>query len=616
MTLPSMHLLLSSAGHIIKRFPFVLLTALVCTGIGIYLVHHTDENDLQRTLIRVMMSGSLGLPLFFSLHILTERYRLPVLYRMVAIVIGLGLLVQFYYSIPDLQTDVMQVVYRFVFWSAGLHLVAAFSAFFAEEEIHGFWQFNKMLFLRFLTSGLYSGVLFIGLSGALLAIDSLFSVVIDGETYGDLFMVLAGVFNTMFFLGGIQQPLDRLNEEDSYPKGLKIFTQYVLIPLVTIYLVILYAYMGKILIQMSLPKGWVANLILGFSVTGILSLLLVYPLREHEDNKWIKTFSRFFYFSLVPLVVMLFVAIGIRITEYGVTIERYIVAMLGTWLAVITLYFIFSKKKNIILIPLTLSLFLFGSCFGPWGMFSVSERSQLKRLRALLETNGAFAGGKIVPLSETAMQKMKAKDGNQMSSIIDYLGENHGFEGLKDWLPEDCQKTVFADSIKRERFRQNERIRSCIGLRVVSQRYSDDKEGEMKLDFNCDEYSNLKNLTISGFDRIYEFNEYQSKAPVKTPGDSTVAASPTGLNKNKLEVMADDKAIVSYQLDSFAMHLKSLPTKSQTDNNATAAKDMTIETTNSNGDLIKLVFGYVECTYTDTSVRVNNVRGYALVKKQ
>ena len=45
-----------------------------------------------------------------------------------------------------------------------------------------------------------------------------------------LWIVIAGVFETWFFLAGVPKNLEELDESDDYPKGLKIFTQYVLLP--------------------------------------------------------------------------------------------------------------------------------------------------------------------------------------------------------------------------------------------------------------------------------------------------------------------------------------------------------------------------------------------------
>jgi len=613
MKLPSIQILLASLIYVCKRFPFVIFAALVSTFTGIYILEVSPHGTELYTTSKIMMSASLGLPLFFALHIFFERMQSTPMFKFAGLVTSVFLLVQFYFSLSGLNTDHAPLFYRFFFWSAGLHLLVSFSVFFIKEELNGFWQFNKQLFLRFLTAALYSGVLYLGLAGAILSISALFNVDFHGEIYGNLWLLISGLFNTIFFLGGIDRPVEGLNHETSYPKGLKVFTQYVLLPLVTIYLMILYAYMAKILVQMNLPKGWVANLILGFSVTGILSLLLVYPLRNHEDNRWIKTFSRFFYISLVPLVALLFIAIGTRITEYGVTIERYIVAMLGVWLALVTLYFIFSKTKNIILIPLTLSLFLFGSCFGPWGMFAVSERSQIKRLHNLLDKNGMLMGGKIEALPEAKAEKVKVKDINQINSILEYLGENHGFEGIKEWLDEDCHKQVFNDSLEEPRYEQVYKLQKCLGLYGATGYRNGENENEINLNFYCNQFGDINGLEITGYDRIYNFNAYEYKGEGAYIDYS--ANSFAKLEKNTMLFYLKGQRQFALSLDSFATKLKMLP-QGKFNSYSVEPSDMILEVANLNGSKVKLLFNGLNSRVTDTSTTVNSISGYLLVKKQ
>jgi len=54
---------------------------------------------------------------------------------------------------------------------------------------------------------------------------------------------------------------------------------------------------------------------------------------------------------------MLFYAIYLRINQYDVTINRYFVVAFGLWLLVISLYYVFSKKKYLSIIPAILTLF-------------------------------------------------------------------------------------------------------------------------------------------------------------------------------------------------------------------------------------------------------------------
>src|SRR5690606_5638712 len=122
-------------------------------------------------------------------------------------------------------------IYKLVTFIVAGHLLVSFLPFSRKADVHSFWQYNKFLFLRFFTAVLYSSVLFVGLTIALSSIKNLFNIPIDGDIYLSLFAFMSAGFNTLFFLAGIPSDLNSFEKDFSYPKGLKVFTQYVLIPL-------------------------------------------------------------------------------------------------------------------------------------------------------------------------------------------------------------------------------------------------------------------------------------------------------------------------------------------------------------------------------------------------
>jgi len=72
-----------------------------------------------------------------------------------------------------------------------------------------------------------------------------------------------------------------------------------LLPLVAIYVLILLAYEGKIIVNQSLPRGWVSYLVLVSGIFGILAFLLIYPLKSL--HLWIAKFTKGYYLVLIPL---------------------------------------------------------------------------------------------------------------------------------------------------------------------------------------------------------------------------------------------------------------------------------------------------------------------------
>jgi uncharacterized protein DUF4153 len=276
--------------------------------------------------------------------------------------------------------------------------------------------------LRFCLSAVYATVFFLGLALALWAVDFLLGIKVHTNLYPELWICSVFVVQTWYFLAGVPQPLSELEKREDYPAGLKIFTQYLLVPLVSIYTIILYAYMGKILFKWIWPKGMVTWLVSGVSVFGVLTLLLVYPVQERKENRWIKVFSCAFYLALFPLLVMLLVAAGKRISQYGITEQRYFVVVLALWISAIAVYFLVSRIRNIKVVPITLCLVALATSFGPWGAYGVSVRSQIRRLERIFEKNGMLVGGK----ARRVTHAMEWNDKKEMSSLLYYLIENHG----------------------------------------------------------------------------------------------------------------------------------------------------------------------------------------------
>ncbi len=421
MRLPSLDRMAAAAGWTARRFPLVLLAALAATASGILLVDATGDT---KSLERLLYSSTLGLPLFVSLTLLAERRGWLAQRRWTARAVGLVVLAVVYLLYPGWSEEV--AVLRYIQLSAAFHLFAAFAPFLGAGSLHGFWQYNRILFLRAVTTALFAGVLFAGLAGALAGVDNLLGFDVEGETYGKLWIVIAFLFTTWFFLSGVPEDLEVLEDETEYPAVIKVFSQYILVPIVTVYLAILTAYLGKIVVTRVWPSGWIGYLVSGVAVAGILSLLLVHPIQDRDENRWIGNYARWFYVAMLPAIAMLLMAIWQRVDQYGITEKRYFLVVLSLWLAGIALFYIIKRSRNIKIIPISLCLVSLVTLAGPWGAYAVSHRSQVTRLERILQANDMLAGGVARPATST----VSFADRKELSAIIRYLAEVHGTASL------------------------------------------------------------------------------------------------------------------------------------------------------------------------------------------
>ncbi len=408
-----------NAARTFLRFPIVLLLAILGTFCAMRLATHGYWETLPFTWTKIAIVCGLGISLVFSLALLAERQIIKIP-SLLAQGFGAIALVAYYFILPNEEKDFsIYWVVQMLTVLASAHLLVSFAPYLKGMNENGFWQYNKTLFINILTALFYTYTLFLGLLLALMAIKQLFHIQVHGNTITRLFFFLQGVFNTWFFLSKVPEKMEDLDESNEYPIGLKLFSQYVLLPLVLIYLLILYAYEAKIILTMHLPVGWVSYLVLGFSVVGILCFLLLYPFGKKQENAWITQFSRWFYLILLPLIALMLFAIGYRVSQYGVTENRYYVLLSGLWLLGIALYFIFSKRDNIAVVPISLCIITFLSGFGLWGASSVSLRSQKNRLEKLFEQYNLEGGNKkYIP-------SIPQKDALQISEITDYFARHH-----------------------------------------------------------------------------------------------------------------------------------------------------------------------------------------------
>ena len=459
MNLPSISYLINSARHSLLRFPLTLLCAFCGVCLSIYLIEFEDSITNYFPYINSLITFALGIPLFFCVSIFCEKSGLASMQKIGAFVLAAVVLVAIYLSLPNAEhTHNTAIPYiRYGIFNLIVHLLVSFSPYTQSGQLNGFWNFNKTLFIRILTSILYSGFLYVGLILALSALHLLFDLDIKDELYFELWVVIIGMFNTWFFLSGIPQDIDQLELNREYPKGLKTFAQYVLLPLLVLYLVILYAYGAKITILWDWPKGIVSYLISCVSVLGILTVLLFYPYGEMKENAWIKKSAKVFYWVLYPLIALLFFAIAMRISDYGMTINRYVILLLGIWLTLVATYFTLGRS-NIKFIPMSLAITLGLMSFGPWGMFTVSEKSQVNRLLSILEENNLLQDGKVknevlweldsLP-NRFFTRKDQTNEGilsdslhNEVYSIVNYLDDYHGFSRIRSLFKQNVDSLI------------------------------------------------------------------------------------------------------------------------------------------------------------------------------
>ena len=240
-------------------------------------------------------------------------------------------------------------------------------------------------------------------------------------------------------------------------RGVSVLVNYLLAPMALVYALILHAYAVKIVIGGELPDNQIGWMVLLFALGGTASWLIAWPWRE--TGSWLSRLfiKGWFWLTLVP-VVLLALALWERVTNYGVTPDRYGLAIVTVWFALIGLYLAWRRNRaDLRFIIGSLGVLLILGSFGPWGANSVSVRSQFARLEKMLTENGVLKDGRIVQPVVLLPQAMNS-DAN---SIIWMLSEADQLDLLKPWFEGFKESPFLAGD---DRWGTSSRISNLLGL--------------------------------------------------------------------------------------------------------------------------------------------------------
>ncbi len=580
-------------GSAFGRFPWMLLCGFLGTTAAIMVTklegNHADLSGLWE---RIGMTAALGMPLFFSLRMVREQA--ASLTRWPVEVAGLALLVPWFFTLPKRPFEGPEIVG--IHWAlllAALHFFAAVSPYVAGRAGNGFWQFNRKIFLRFSLATLYAWVLTVGLELALLSADKLFELKLE-KSYGYLYFIMAGCFHPLFFLAGAPRDFAALEADEEHPRGLKAFTQFALAPLVAVYTAILYAYALKIALAKTWPHGWVALPVLILSGVGILSALLLFPLRSRGEEKWARWYCRNFPRALAPLSLLLLLSVRERIVAYGVTEERHLGIVAGGWIMVWALASIFRRSAGIRWVPASLAVICALAAYGPLSAGAISLRSQTRRLTRALEARGLLVAGKVRPAEKTLL--LPDKEREEISSEIGYIAGMHGEQEVRRIFG-DMQRP--AEAARLTRWNAPGEILRNLGVEGPP-----DDGGSAVYHFTLNQGDGL---TFEGFshafivENLYE-NSWQGKTDGRQPR--------IGLHGGKLELSRASDT-VTHQVPTEAL-LEGL-TKRQ-GGGAVPVEQMTIDDTY-DGKGCRLVFTVLNfSTRSGHPAQISSCSGLLLVK--
>lgn len=426
-----------------KRFPLAALAAFITTFILMIVINNNTlfSDQKIKLLIELALTTSLAFPLFLSSSLIFERFP-EIKKHLIYFLIFLFLLIYHLFIFKDFE---LVSISRFIALNISFYLLVLLIHYFYKRK--NYELYIAHIFSKFFVTIVYTVVIFIGLITILFTLDKLFELSLAKELYISSWLLAAGIFAPIFMLAGI--PLFKRDFDlNDYSSVLKILILYIIMPLLTIYSLILYLYFIKIIKTQLWPESIVGQLVFWYSMLSFLIIFFIKPFRK--ENKWVNKFILIMPKIILPLLIMMFFALSIRINDYGLTENRYYVFLLGIWIFLVMLYYNFSQKQRNTIVVFSLAIISILAVFGPWSGFSLAIKSQNQRFENILRENELLENNKIVkkPIPTTAKK--------EINSIIKYFTDKHSLEAL-NYLPTDFKKTEMEEvfGFKYQRYYSN-----------------------------------------------------------------------------------------------------------------------------------------------------------------
>lgn len=399
-----------------RRFPLVLLCCIPACAISMLEAHDVDLVNSSQVLTRLLMFLAYAAVWFAAEKIFAESRGLSRGKHLWLAFTGAAFLALVFFAPREYSA-------MHGFLAGALGLLLLFSPYIGRQSTEdSVWYYNYCNGIAAAVAAVASGVFCLGLCAVVGSMDYLiYEGKLSKTLYADIWLFGSWIFGPIALLYQVQRKFDFEKNDCFIPKGIYFIANYLAVPLVLIYTWVLYAYVLKIGVTMSLPKGNLAYMVTGFGAAGIAVWLSVYPMRE-TGTKLLRQFHKYFYYILALPVALLALGIYTRIAEYGVTEERYAIVMALAWLAGLTGYYLFRPKKSHIKhVPMLLCLLCLIASVGPWGAVSVSTWSQQARLESyLVKTGVKQADGSYAK----AKPGVSFEDRKEISAILDYMRES------------------------------------------------------------------------------------------------------------------------------------------------------------------------------------------------
>lgn len=345
--------LLTKASGVPRRFPYSVAFLLLATVCCLYAIWGTPDSYRIFSIIDFCCISAVFCGV---LQLWREREPQPCRRWLKGLLYGEGVLAIFalwycWYSRNDYGEAFLCLIFLTGFiMAAGLLLI-----YRREKDGLPAWCLAQNVLVNIIVCFFVGCIMAGGVALLLFALHSLFGLTVTSKVSASIAVLSLFTLPIWLFLGNTPEG-EALNSRQ--PRALRFInavTRWLFIPLLIVYGLVLYAYAAKILFTLTLPQGGVCWLVICF----ILGSLAIQALEAPSNSSKGKSSNRSCIFllgralpkrgsgvgaSIFPLLILMSVAIGRRVHDYGLTPPRLYVIIFNLWAYIIIIYDLLPQK--------------------------------------------------------------------------------------------------------------------------------------------------------------------------------------------------------------------------------------------------------------------------------
>ena len=411
----------------LSRYPVTVIFLVAAAVVNTMAIE--QDADYTRYLLTCLVGAFLG----FTLQAVWERFFDKTSYRLAAMGLGLLLTLGYFLIVRQDTSTSMETWIR-----TSVALFALLMAYIWVPAIKSEISFNQSFmatFKAFFNALLFSGVLFAGITLMITAIDLLLFRVSE-NAYLHTLNIVGILFAPIYFLSLIpiypgvsdknrspeqlEYNREKLARSCQCPRFLEVLISYIIIPLLTVYTVILVIYIARNITGDFWTDNRLEPMLVGFAI----AVILIYILASNLENIIAKWYRKIFPKILVPIVIFQIVASALRIQDTGITHGRYYVIIFGVFAAISGILMCFMPvRKNGIIAALLIGFSVF-SIIPPVDAFTISRSNQVGRLTETLVDNSMIQDDTVFPnASISEADKKIISDSVNYLAMMEYTSE-------------------------------------------------------------------------------------------------------------------------------------------------------------------------------------------------